>query len=47
MIEPEIAFCDLEQLMDIEEDCLKFVVSRVLEKCPEEMEFCNNFIEKD
>lgn len=47
MIEPEIAFCDLEQLMDIEEDCLKFVVSRVLEKCPEEMEFCNNFIEKE
>lgn len=46
MIEPEIAFCDLEQLMDIEEDCLKFVVSRVLEKCPEEMDFCNNFIEK-
>ena len=46
MIEPEIAFCDLEQLMDIEEDCLKIVVSRVLEKCPEEMEFCNNFIEK-
>ena len=46
MIEPEIAFCDLEQLMDIEEDCLKFVVSRVLEKCPDEMEFCNNFIEK-
>lgn len=46
MIEPEIAFCDLEQLMDIEEDCLKFVVYRVLEKCPEEMEFCNNFIEK-
>ena len=46
MIEPEIAFCDLEQLMDIEEGCLKFVVSRVLEKCPEEMEFCNNFIEK-
>ena len=46
MIEPEIAFCDLEQLMDIEEDCLKFVVSRVLKKCPEEMEFCNNFIEK-
>ena len=46
MIEPEIAFCDLDQLMDIEEDCLKFVVSRVLEKCPEEMGFCSNFIEK-
>ena len=46
MIEPEIAFCDLDQLMDIEEDCLKFVVSRVLEKCPEEMEFCDKFIEQ-
>ena len=46
MIEPEIAFCDLEQLMDIEEDCLKFVVSRVLEKCSEEMEFCDKFIEQ-
>lgn len=46
MIEPEIAFCDLEQLMNIEEDCLKFVVSRVLEKCPEEMEFCDKFIEQ-
>ena len=46
MIEPEIAFCDLEQLMDIEEDCLKFVVSRVLEKCPEEMEFCDKLIDK-
>lgn len=46
MIEPEIAFCDLEQLMDIEEDCLKFVVSKVLEKCPEEMEFCDKFIEQ-
>jgi asparagine--tRNA ligase len=46
MIEPEIAFCDLEQLMDIEEECLKFVVSRVLEKCPEEMEFCDKFIEQ-
>ena len=46
MIEPEIAFCDLEQLMDIEEDCLKFVVSKVLEKCPEETEFCDKFIEQ-
>lgn len=46
MIEPEIAFCDLEQLMDIEEYCLKFVVSKVLEKCPEEMEFCDKFIEQ-
>lgn len=45
MIEPEIAFCDLEQLMNIEEDCLKYVISKVLERCPEEMAFCDKFIE--
>ena len=46
MIEPEISFCDLEQLMDIEEDCLKYIVKKVLERCPEEIDFCNQFIEK-
>lgn len=46
MIEPEIAFCDLDELMNIEEDCLKYVVSKVLERCPEEMIFCDKFIEK-
>ena len=45
MVEPEICFCDLEQLMDIEEDFLKYVVKVVLEKCPEELEFCDKFIE--
>ena len=45
MIEPEISFCDLEELMNIEEDCLKYVVKTVLEKCPEEMEFCDKFLE--
>ena len=45
MIEPEIAFCDLEELMNIEEDCLKYVVSKVLERCPEEIDFCDKFIE--
>ncbi len=45
MIEPEIAFCDLDGLMDIEEDMLKFVVKYVLEKCPAEIEFLNQFIE--
>ena len=45
MMEPEICFCDLEQLMDIEEDFLKYVVKAVLERCPEEMEFCDKFIE--
>jgi len=46
MIEPEIAFCDLEGLMDIEEEMLKFVVSYVLEKCPDEIEFFDKFVEK-
>ena len=46
MIEPEIAFCDLEELMDIEEEMLKFVVSYVLEHCPKEMEFFDKFVEK-
>lgn len=45
MVEPEISFCDLEQLMDIEEDFLKYVVKQVLEKCPEEIEFCDKFIQ--
>lgn len=46
MIEPEIAFCDLEGLMDIEEEMLKFVVNYVLERCQNELEFLNNFVEK-
>ena len=46
MIEPEMAFCDLEGLMDIEEDMLKFVVKYVCEKCPEEIDFCDKFVAK-
>ena len=45
MIEPEISFCDLDGLMDIEEDFLKYVVQKVLERCPEEMDFCDKFIQ--
>lgn len=44
MIEPEIAFCDLEGLMDVEEDMLKYIVQDVLEKCAEEMQFLNKFV---
>ncbi len=44
MIEPEIAFCDLDGLMDIEEDMLKFIVKYVLEKCKQELEFLNTFV---
>ncbi len=46
MIEPEIAFCDLEGLMDVEEDMLKYVVKYVMDNAKEEMEFFNNFVEK-
>lgn len=46
MIEPEICFADLKDDMDLAEDMLKFVISYVLETCPEEMEFFNNFIDK-
>lgn len=46
MIEPEMAFCDINELMDIEEDMLKFVIKYVLDKCPLEMNFFDNFVEK-
>ncbi len=46
MIEPEIAFCDLEGLMDIEEEMLKFVVQYVLDRCNDELEFLDQFVEK-
>ncbi len=45
MMEPEIAFCDLEQDMDIMEDMLKYVVKYVLDNCPDEMEFFDKFVE--
>ncbi|MBQ8092640.1 MAG: asparagine--tRNA ligase [Clostridia bacterium] len=43
MIEPEICFCDLQQLMDIEEDFLKGVVREVLEKAMPELEFLQSY----
>ncbi len=46
MIEPEIAFCELDELMDIEEEMLKFVIQYVLDHCKAEMEFFNSFVEK-
>lgn len=46
MIEPEIAFCDLNGLMDIEEDMLKSVVSYVLKNASEEIVFLDQFVEK-
>ena len=46
MIEPEIAFCDLEGDMNIMEDMLKYVVSYVLDNCKDEMTFLDKFVEK-
>lgn len=46
MIEPEIAFCDLDGLMDIEEEMLKFVVKYVLDNCSSEIDFLDGFVEK-
>ena len=46
MIEPEIAFCDLNGDMDVMEGMLKYVVKYVLDNCPTEMEFFDKFVEK-
>lgn len=46
MIEPEIAFADLEDDMDLIEDMIKFCIQEVEDNCPAEMEFFNQFIDK-
>ena len=45
MIEPEMAFCDLKGDMDIQEDMIKYVIKYVLEHCPDELDFCNRFLD--
>ncbi|MBO7161695.1 MAG: asparagine--tRNA ligase [Clostridia bacterium] len=45
MIEPEIAFADLEDDMDLAERMTKYVIAYVLENCPEEIEFFNKFVD--
>ena len=46
MIEPEVAFCDLNGIMDIEEEMLKYIVKYVMDKCPLEIDFFDKFVEK-
>lgn len=46
MIEPEIAFADINDDMDLAEDMVKYIIQYVLETLPEEMEFFNSFIDK-
>ncbi|MCD6482250.1 MAG: asparagine--tRNA ligase [Candidatus Izimaplasma sp.] len=46
MIEPEIAFADIHDDMDLAEDMVKFIIKYVMEKAPKEMEFFNKFVQK-
>lgn len=46
MIEPEMAFAELKDYMDVAEELVKYVINYVLENAPEEMEFFNSFVDK-
>lgn len=46
MIEPEIAFADLQDDMELAEAMLKYVIEYVMNECPEELEFFNQFVDK-
>ena len=46
MIEPEIAFADLNDDMNLAEDMIKYIIRFVMEKCPDEMDFFNSFVDK-
>ena len=46
MIEPEMAFADLTDNMDVAEEMVKYIINYVMENAPEEMEFFNNFVDK-
>ena len=46
MIEPEMAFTDLKGDMDVAEAMIKFIITRVLERCPDEINFFNSFVDK-
>ena len=46
MIEPEMAFADLNDYMDTAEAMVKYIINRVLERCPQEMQFFNSFVDK-
>lgn len=46
MIEPEIAFADLEDDMDLAQDMIRFVLRSVMDRCPDDLAFCGQFIDK-
>ena len=45
-VEPEVCFCDIHDIIEIAEDFIKFIVRDVMDNCPEEMEFFNQWVEK-
>lgn len=47
MVEPEIAFSELKDVMDLAEDMVKYVINYVRQQLPEEMEFFNSFVDKE
>ena len=46
MMEPEMCFCELDELMDCEEAMVKYIINYVLESCKDEMDFLNKFVDK-
>ena len=45
-VEPEVAFAELDDIIEIAEDLIKYIINAVLEKCPEELKFFNQHFEK-
>ena len=45
-LEPEVSFMDLNGLMDLEEEMMKYIISGIMQKCPDEMAFFNSFVDK-
>jgi len=45
-VEPEVCFCDIHDIIEIAEDFIKFIVRDVMDNCPDEMEFFNQWVEK-
>ncbi|MBE7073777.1 MAG: asparagine--tRNA ligase [Clostridiales bacterium] len=45
-LEPEVCFMNLDELMTLEEKMMKYIISNIIQKCPDEMQFFNNFVDK-
>lgn len=47
MMEPEMCFCDLSELMDTEEEMVKYIINYIFENCSDELNFLNNMVDKN